>query len=554
MDAVSVADLITLSSLCANGVLGFDAFVASVDAPTLALLRAAALFGGDVPKRGAFEVAKGIAGEEVRDVALASLFAARILVDVDGSAARREPWMRLGPPSLAERVLADLDDTARRDYLTAAAQWLSRQCLDDSAMNQARVAALAHEAGLDGSAAHALTEAARIELESGRLSTAAPYLERAIALATGEAADAIDHARAHASLAEAALDAGRPAEAEAHVAAGLACVDPGRPLLVAKLLNRRADAAVHAGELESAVAHLDEALEILGEDGDPMELAETHALMGWVLGYRMGRNEEGIVHGMRALEVAARIQAPAFRASLCGRLGANYLRAGNWDGQLETNRRDLELSTLARDSAGIVRANINLGVCFHNRGYLDLAKEHTERAKDLAARTGAAGAAQIADNNLAMIALDDDRDDDVERHAAAVVECAARTGFRRALPETLITLARLAVRRADVDAAEAHLAAAESGGDVADLEMASRARALLDLVRGDVSMASERMSTVMATHEHDPYERAESRITWAAVLRARGEESAASEAEAAADRVFERLGADAALERRRWCR
>ena len=113
-----------------------------------------------------------------------------------------------------------------------------------------------------------------------------------------------------------------------------------------------------------------------------------------------------VQHGRRALEIAAEISAPAFRASLCGRLGANYLRAGNWDGQLDANREDLHLSRRARDAYGQVRAHINLGVCYTNRGDLDRARMHTEAALSLADRCGAQGAAQIAHNNLAMISVD----------------------------------------------------------------------------------------------------------------------------------------------------
>jgi hypothetical protein len=371
-------------------------------------------------------------------------------------------------------------------------------------------------------------------------------------MAEGDARDAIDHARAEAWLAEAAVATGHPAEAEAHAKRALDVVEPGRPVLVAKLLYARADAALHAGELEVSLRHLQDALGVLGDDGDPMELARVHALMGWVLGYRLGRNDEGIAHGQTALEVASRISAPAFRASLCGKLGANYLRAGDWNGQLETNKKDLELSTSARDTAGIVRANINLGVCFHNRGYLDLAREHTTRARDLAARSGTAGALQIAHNNLAMIALDDGRYEDVDRHGAAVLEGAERTGYKRALPETLITLSRLHTRRGEIDDAARLLEQAADTSDVADLEMALRAWALLELAREDLPAAKARIDRVFASKEHDPYERAQSRITRAAVLRAAGEEDAASALEEKADAVFAELGADSALERRRW--
>ncbi|MBW2461858.1 MAG: protein kinase [Deltaproteobacteria bacterium] len=550
--ADSSADLAPLAAAVSSRNRDIAGFVRDLAPYPLALLRAAAAFGGDVPKRGAQAMARGFTGEDDDREALSDLSQRGILTETQGSCARQEPWLRLESPALAEHLLGELPEATRREFFAAAAQWLCRYCLDDSAINQARVATLAAAAGLAGSAAYALTEAARIELESGRLQSAAPYLDRATALAVGDAADAIDHARAHRWLAEAALAAGRTTDADTHVAAALAVIEDGRPVMAAKLLHCRADAAVQAGNLEAGLGYLEEALNALGEVGDPMELARVHSLMGWVLGYRLGRNEEGITHGQRALDVAARISAPAFRASLCGRLGANYLRAGDWDGQLETNRKDLALSTAARDTAGIVRAHINIGVCLHNRGFLDLARQHTEEARDLAQRVGAAGARQIADNNLAMIALDDGRGQDVEGHVAAIFETAARIGHHRAFAETHVTVARLATRRGDYDSAAESLTRAAEVSDVADLEVTRRAGALLELARGNAAAASAQIDQVLSTEAHDPYERALSQITHGAVLRALSNHDEAARVEADADRLFMALGADPRLERRRW--
>ncbi|MCB9594015.1 MAG: protein kinase [Sandaracinaceae bacterium] len=531
----------------------FEAYLDQVEAPERALLEAAAVFGGDVPERGLLKVAAQIAaphlvGEEI----VLAIKRARSLVDVDGSAARRERWVRMPSPLLRRLVLARMDPTHLAHTCALAAQWLARTCYDDSAANEARVARLAGQAGLPGSAAHAWSEAARIEIESGHLGDAAPYLEEALALEITHETDAVDRPRLRLALAEATLDAGRPGDADAQAQLAERVVEPERAVLRARIAYTRADAAVQQGRLSDALAHLEAALDALGEDGDPMELARSHALMGWVLGYRLGDNAKGIEHGRRALEVAARIDVPAFRASLCGRLGANYLRAGDWDGQLATNHEDLQLSTAGRDVSGIVRANINLGVCFHNRGRLELARDHTEAALALADRCGVAGAAQIAANNLAMIALDAGRDDDVGRFVDRVIEMAERTGFRRALPETRITAARLATRRGELDAAEVGLAQAAEDGDVADLEMAHRAWALLELARDDAAAALTRMEQVLAGAEHDPYERACSRVTQAAALRRAGRDDDARAEEALADAVFTRLGADPALERRRW--
>ncbi|HJL14791.1 MAG TPA: protein kinase [Sandaracinaceae bacterium LLY-WYZ-13_1] len=536
-----------------SGEADLDTLLGVLEAPKRALLEAAATFGGDVPERGLPRVAEGIcAPTPVGEAAMDTVLRSRLLVEVDHAAGRRERWLRMPSAALRARVLARLSGSERARRAALAAQWLARECMDEGAPTRARIASLALDAELPASAAHALGEAGRIEVEAGRPRAAAPYFARALALSSDGAREAVDRPRLLAWLAQAALASGRPAEADAHAADGEAAVEPERAVLRAQLALTRAEASVQRNRLDEAVAHLHRALAELGEDGDPVELARSHASLGWVLGYRLGRNEEGIAHGLKALDVAARIRAPAFRASLCGKLGANYLRAGDWDGQLETNREDLRLSTRARDVSGIVRAHINLGVCFHNRGLLALAREHTESARALAERTGVAGAAQIAHNNLAMIALDDGRLDDLSGHAAAVLEAAERTGYRRALPETRLTLARAALARGDLTEAARSLARAEDDADVADQEVAHRVHALIALARGEPARALDCAAALVASPEHDPYERAASRLTHAAALRATGRLEAAEAEEATADRVFWELGADPALERRRW--
>ncbi|MGE0790317.1 MAG: protein kinase [Sandaracinaceae bacterium] len=555
-----VADAAALGVIASlGGPPDFGAFLEAIPTATRRALEVAAVYGGDIPRRAIPKVASGLGvTPEAAHAAMEDLLREGLLGEVAEPAARMERWLRLGSPALREATLRAMSPAALTNAHALAAQWLTRESLDDNASNRARVAELASKAGLLPSAAHALAEAGRLELESTRPARAAPYLTRALELAEAEreargaATDAIDEPRVVGQLAEIALAAGEPVRALELADRALRELEPSRDVLRARLRGVRADALSMRGRLEEARAELESALAELEDDGDPMETARACASLGWVLGYRLGRNAEGIALGRRALEVASSIFAPAFRASLCGRLGANYLRAGDWDGQLATNQEDLRLSTMARDPSGIVRANINLGVCFHNRGALELARSHTERALALAQRCGSHGAAQIAHNNLAMIAFDQGRLDDAERHADAVRESAERTGYRRALPETLITSARIALRRGDPDGAESALAMAEQEGDVADLEMANRARAWLEVARGEPERARERLESLLGRAEHDPYERALGRVTLASVLRhlGRGEEADAREAEAAA--ALTELGADPEVERRRW--
>lgn len=529
----------------------YDSLLAELSPSARNLLAAASVFEGEAPKRALASVAEVLSAPyEVDADALQELLDARLLVEVPDASARFERWVRMPSPGLRAFLAGWLDAPTLRLAHGAAAQWLSRSSLDATAGNLARVAHHARLAGMDGSAAYAWSEAGRMEIEARRPAAAARSFERALELAQGPAEESIDRPRILCQLAEAALSEGRASDADGHAERGLAAVEPERTVLRARLLQTRAEAAVQGAQLDDALGDLRVAIQILGEQGDPMELARAHASLGWVLGYRLGRNEEGIAHGRRALEIAAEISAPAFRASLCGRLGANYLRAGDWDGQLEANREDLRLSRRARDAYGQVRAHINLGVCYTNRGDLDRARMHTEAALSLAERCGAQGAAQIAHNNLAMISVDEERWDEVEAHVAAVIEAAERTGYKRALPETWVSQARACIHRGALEEASAALAKARALSDVADGEVVERVSLLLDLAREDVDVT--RSEALVARPVHDPYERAATRLTHAALLRFAGRARDAASEEAEASKTLRALGADLSLEHRRW--
>ncbi|MDH5490751.1 MAG: protein kinase [Myxococcales bacterium] len=519
----------------------------------LSLLRAAALYAGDAPRRGLSEVAEAL-GVQAGDAELQSLISRGLLGPIEHAGARLERWMRLRSEPIARAALEGIEPNARAKGERGVARWLSRSCFENSAGIHARIAAHAERVGELGKAAWACAEAGRMAADAHDLDQAQPQLERALALAERcDRPDAIDRAAVLARLAQLALDRGGAALAERYASAALAIIEPERQVLGARLWTLRASAATDRGEQAQALACVDAAIERLGEDGDPMELAQALATRGWVLGYVLGRNAEGIDEGRRALQVAARIDAPAFRASLCGRLGANYLRAGDWDGQLEANREDLALSARARDPFGLVRANINLGVCYTNRGALQRAREHTEEALGLATRHGALKAARIAHNNLAMIALDQGRGEEVEGHLAQVMELSERLGLRRGLSESFCTLARARLAEGRlVEAAEAlERARAEAQGAI-DEEVIGRIEARLRLLRGEAERALEGLEAIVSAPPSDPYERQASLLTLAMAFERSGREPEALALRERALRALGSLGADAALELRRW--
>ena len=508
-------------------------------------LRSAHALGADIPERGL--CALGTSADTIDELVAVGVFSR-----VHRSCAQHERWLR-APSALLRRLALDsLSDPARAetDLRPLAVRWLSRCCRDTPNTNLPRVAHLAEECGLIASAAHAWSEAGQLAQRAQR-PTAARDLERALKLNARllfEGRDeAIDRPRVLAELCAAHLAANQHAKAERSAAEALEGLND-RVVLRTRLLRLRAQAAMGAMDNERALTLLRQAIDLIGSDGDPMESAGAHASLGWLLGYRMGRNEEGIALGNEALRIASRILAPAFQASLCGRLGANYLRAGDWDGQLNANLRDLQLSTEGRDIYGQVRANINLGVCFTNRGALDTAREHTERAYMLGLRHGARAAAAVAANNMALIASQDGQADEAERWIAHVSDLSDE----ELATETHLSLARMHMLRGESADARLVLARAAIQADHADKEHLARLGALIALADDKPEQAHEWTARALEAPASDPYERATTQLTHAACLRALGKQDEATALQSTADASLTRLGADLMLERRRW--
>ncbi len=519
------------------------------------VLEAAATFDGDIPLRAIVPIASAASvGPEAADEALDLLLIDRVLVAVKRPAARAERTVRFACEALAETVRRDTPAERRRELHRAASSWLGFDCLDGFHGTTALRADHAEKAGDMAVCAWALSEAGRWGAAIGH-KRAEEHLGRALTLArsSAEARAAVDEPMVLAELARIALARGEPETAELLAEDGLARVERDRTTLAARLHRIAGQALVDRRVLDRAVARLDEALRVLGPDGDVMERASSLATKGWIRGYLEGRTDEGLGLMIQASDVAARIDDPSFRASLCGRLGASYLRAGDWDGQLRTNLLDLGLSTRAHDVGGMIRAHINIGVCYTNRGLVGLARAHTEEARRLARRYGRISSAQVAINNLAMIAADDGRFDDAETIAEEVVALASRSGLRAALSETWATLARARAAHGDAPGAHAALAHARESADGAyDKELADRLEGALLVRDGDVARAVALLAEVVERNEYDPYERANTRVVLAHALRAAGRTHEADAHDRRADTLYAALGADSAHERSRW--
>ncbi|MCZ7678071.1 MAG: protein kinase [Sandaracinaceae bacterium] len=339
-----------------------------------------------------------------------------------------------------------------------AARWLEQNALEHGAIfdtiaahweaagDERRAAAWAVRAGRRAEALGAMRDA----LERYRRALA--KLDRSGRVESSLAADGsplpVDVPGLLSAICRVAVTSGEIDVAREAAERALSVDEPPRALVRGQARAALAEIARMAGEPERALAVLEAALADLGGAGDRILRAQLHARRGWILGYVLGRNDEGCAEAETALRLLDGLDVPAIESHIYSELGANELRAGRWDRQLECNLRALALAKQAGELPGQVRAHINLSVCYTNRGRLAEAAEHAIEAAATGLRAGLHRSRIVALNNLGIVRLDLGELEEAQRLLELVIELCARHGIRDILHETLPTLGRVLPRGA----------------------------------------------------------------------------------------------------------
>jgi tetratricopeptide (TPR) repeat protein/tRNA A-37 threonylcarbamoyl transferase component Bud32 len=409
------------------------------------------------------------------------------------------------------------------DLPGAAAAWrlAGERCLEASASRQAH-AALRRAWDLgggkdnpDAGLAMLLGEAA---LESDGPAAAEEAFRAALALTPETAETAIERARIHGKLGEAASHAAEHARAIQSYQAGLDLIAPG-------------------GQLTSEA------------ERDPRLASHLFGHLGWVLAYQLASTDpRGLAYCERA---AALLEDTPHRRELAralSRLGGAYMRAGRWNEQLACNRKNLEIAQELGDLPAQITARINLGVVLCNLGEVAAAITHTEEALVLCRRTGRRATEGLAASNLAGYLIERGDLAAAERWVQDGIRLLERTGSRRVLPESHSFVARIAARRGDLaGAARAARAALDLSRELAvdfDAAVSLRVLAQIDARRGDLEAARAALDEAARLLEGaDPFERARIDAARARLLRRAGDPEGAEAARARAAEVFATLGA-----------
>ena len=326
-----------------------------------------------------------------------------------------------------------------------------------------------------------------------------------------------------------------------------------QPLDRARLLYKLGTAAANRADYTAAIARFQEGLELLGPI-DELTARPTRQLaarllgvLGWLIGYEIGDHRRGSPYAERAVALLERDGDRRELAGALSRLAANYLRAGRWHDRLRCNLRHLEITQSLGDPEGELGARINRGGHYHSLGPIVTAIEHTRRALELAAAAGRAGIRALAHNNMGLILFDAGEDSRARAEIDEALALGERAGYRRFMPEALITLALLDLRAGDLAAAErrarSSLDQARAAGAPIAEGIALRILAGILMRTDRAGEADEALAAAYRAIGDDRYEIARTWVVESKLAAQRGEVARAAELGDRARRLFEELGA-----------
>jgi predicted ATPase/class 3 adenylate cyclase len=265
----------------------------------------------------------------------------------------------------------------------------------------------------------------------------------------------------------------------------LVSADPAR---AADLHRKIGGAAWAAGEKDAALAHLEEGLQVLGDDLQQLAAARLYQEFGRIH-FRLGDHDRAMQWAQRALALGEQLGAQDVVSHAYNTLGVATARAGNLEAGAEHVKRSLETALGQQLGAVAARAYTNLAVMYASLDH-DRSAAYCREGLALAEKIGDRLQQSWLYCTLASghCTLTGDYDEGVKA-AEAAIEADERLGQRSHLPIPLIILAQIYQCRGGDDQA-AHfyrraLAVAEEVGEPQLLFPCYEGLATLAIERGE---------------------------------------------------------------------
>jgi tetratricopeptide (TPR) repeat protein len=233
--------------------------------------------------------------------------------------------------------------------------------------------------------------------------------------------------------------------------------DRDDPLLVLDALERFAYVLIFFGErVDDALPHLQSALEIARQLGDPMRSARSH-MVSAIAYAKLGRYAEALSEFEGVLSMAERLGEPRRIGVACNNIGTVLLRLGRYDEAEEMLQRARQIQE-RRDRTSLGGSVLNLAERARRSGEFALAIERFQQLLEYAREFEYWTEEAVAHAGLGLSLLESDRVDEARQAAwAAISAVADRDEWFQDREFIEILLARLDVIDGHVDHAAQRL-------------------------------------------------------------------------------------------------
>ncbi len=319
------------------------------------------------------------------------------------------------------------------------------------------------------------------------------------------------------------------------------------PVVHGRILAAIAAVKMRLGKYEEAIKECQAGLAMLDEH-DKCERAQCFSVLG-LCAHRLGEYERSAHAHIRALSLRETAGDTGGVAKSLNNLGTVYSDSGDWRKAHECYNKSLAFFRKIGDRGYMGMVLNNLGHLHKERGELEIAEAHFREALKLERGIGDLRNAGVSLVNLGDTLLRARRLPEALAVAQEGVAIFESIPFRESAVEPFNVMGEILLEMGDRDGAERALAEAETRasatGNQSALATAYRALSRLHQSAGNLAQAetfAERAVGVLDERTHR-LEIARARAQRAAVLREQGRDEEASRMSEEAGQIFEALGA-----------
>ena len=182
---------------------------------------------------------------------------------------------------------------------------------------------------------------------------------------------------------------------------GLELLGNAESLTRARLLMTQGKAHMMSGDMDKAMAVLEESLELAQKLGGDMELGKVYGLMG-MLNKSQGKLDQGLINLETSLEIKKELKDMAGMSITINNLGNLYRAKGDMKKALAYYKESLEIENKIGNPRGIANALNNLGNIYGDSGDRQVSVDHYLKAVKIFEKIGDQNGLATTLNNVGV--------------------------------------------------------------------------------------------------------------------------------------------------------